>query len=252
MPDEHALFHRLDVDVARLALDRAFDDQIDEVDDRRGFAGVLQPGDRFEDVFLAAPCQRCIADMRLARAVAPRRAAAGQRQLRSGLVRYPRERLVGVADLDRLENVGARRNDLLDTVARLEFEILHKAEQQRIGHRHRQEIFLEDDGDAHALDRDFLGDQDDGGRIGRVFREIYVRESQLQRERLRDLFFSREVHPDEHDTKPYAGALVLNQGVLEIAVADEACLDEALAYFLAQSGPRPKYRNELEESIAYD
>src|ERR1700704_330954 len=29
MPDEHALFHRLDVDVARLALDRAFDDQID-------------------------------------------------------------------------------------------------------------------------------------------------------------------------------------------------------------------------------
>ena len=87
------------------------------------------------------------------------------------------------------------------------------------------------------LKRDFFGNQDDGGGIGRVLREAHVRESELHRKRLRDLFFSREVHPDEHDPQPLAGALVLNQRVFEIVLADEACLDEALAYLLR---PRPR------------
>ena len=40
--DEDALFHRLDVHVARLALDGALHDEIDEVDDRRRFAALLE------------------------------------------------------------------------------------------------------------------------------------------------------------------------------------------------------------------
>ena len=46
--DEDAFLHRLDVDVARLALDRALHDEIDEVDDRRRFAALLEAGDRLE------------------------------------------------------------------------------------------------------------------------------------------------------------------------------------------------------------
>ena len=34
-------------------------------------------------------------------------------------------------------------DDLLDAVAGLELEILNEAEQQRIGHRHRQQVLLE-------------------------------------------------------------------------------------------------------------
>ena len=95
------------------------------------------------------------------------------------LLRNPSERLVGIPDLNRLEDVAARRDDLLDAVAGLELEILHEAEQQRIGHRHRQQVLLETDGDADALERDVLRDQDDRGRIGRVLGEVDVREPEL-------------------------------------------------------------------------
>ena len=163
----------------------------------------------------------------------------------------PRERLVGIADLNRLENVAARRDDLLDAIAGLEFEILHQAEQQRIGHRHGQQVLLEADGDAHALERDVLRNEDDGGRIGRVLGKADVRKAELHRERFRDLLFGREVHPDEDDTQPLAGALVLDQRVFEIVVADEARLNQALTDFLAQSGPRPTWALWLEGSPFY-
>ena len=78
MADEHALFHRLDVDVARLALDRALHDEIDEVDDRRRFAALLQAGDRLEDLLLDAARQRRLARHARRRA-APRAAAARSR-----------------------------------------------------------------------------------------------------------------------------------------------------------------------------
>ena len=44
VPDEHALFHRLDVDVARAARDGALDDEIDEVDDRRRIRALARAG----------------------------------------------------------------------------------------------------------------------------------------------------------------------------------------------------------------
>ena len=57
---------------------------------------------------------------------------------------------------------------------------------------------------------------------------------ELERERLRDLLFGREVHAHEHDAQPFAGALVLGQRGLEIVFGDEARLDQALTDFLAQ------------------
>ena len=65
VPDEDAFFHRLDVDVARLALDRALHHEIDQVDDRRRFAAFLQPGGRFEHLFFDPPRQRGLAGRRL-------------------------------------------------------------------------------------------------------------------------------------------------------------------------------------------
>ena len=75
-----------------------------------------------------------------------------------------------------------------------------------------------------------------------------VRKAKLHRERFRDLLFSGEIHPDEDDTQPLAGALVLDQRVFEIVVADEARLDQALTDFLAQSEPRPAWALWLEGS----
>ena len=210
--DEDALLHRLDVDVARLALDRALHHQIDEVDDRRRFAAFLQAGDRLEDLVFEPPRQRGLAGGVVGAPAASRAARRrGHRQLAAGSRRRAHQRLVRVAGLNRVDDVAARRDDLLDAVAGLELEILDEAEQQRIGHRHRQQVLLETDGDAHALERDFLGNQDDGGRIGRVLGEVDVRESELERERLRDLLFGREVHAHEHDAHAFAGALVLRQ-----------------------------------------
>ena len=217
-----------------LALDGALHDEVDEVDDRRGLAAFLQAGDRLEDFFFDAPRERGLAERavgsRASRARRrPRRETARRRLLRA------HERLVGISGLDGFEDVAARRDDLLDAVAGLELEILHEAEQQRIGHRHGQEVLLEADRDADALERDFFGNQNDRGGLGRVLGEVDVRESQLERERLGDLLLGREVHAYEHDAHTLAGALVLRQSRLQIVLSDEARLDQALADLLTHS-----------------
>ena len=72
-------------------------------------------------------------------------------------------------------------DDLLDAIAGLELEILDEAEQQRIGHRDRQQVLLEPDRDADALERDFFRNQDDRRGIGRILGEVDVGEAELDR-----------------------------------------------------------------------
>ena len=169
MPDEDPLFHRLDVHVARAAGDRAVDDEIDEVDDRRRVAALARGrghGRRLlEHVVLgrgerARPCAGSPGRPGFwvgcgACTVSPPR-------------RVFRHRLVGIAVLDGLEDVGPRGDDLLDPVAGLELEVLDEAEEQGVGHRDRQQVLLELDGDADALERDVFRNEDDGGGIGRL------------------------------------------------------------------------------------
>ena len=138
----------------------------------------------------------------------------------------------GIPGLNRVHDVAARRDDLFDAVAGLELEILDEAEKQRVRHRDRQEVLLQTDGHAHALERDIFGDQDDRRRIRRVFCEVDVRKAELKRERLGDLLFGGEVHPHQHDADAFAGALVLFQRDAEIVFGDEARLDQALTNLL--------------------
>jgi hypothetical protein len=235
MPDEDTLFHRLDVDVARLALDRALDDEIDQVDDWRRLAAFLQPGDRFEDFLFHAARQRGLRggylDARPARPSAGRRR---HRQLAAALGCRPHQRFVGVARLNGFVDVVAGRDHLLDAIAGLELEVLDEAEEQRIGHRDRQQVFFEGRGDADAFQRDFFGNQDDRGRVRRVFGQVDVRKSELECQRLRYLFFRRKVHPYEHHADAFAGTLVLCQSRLEVVFRNEAGLNQALTDLLAQ------------------
>ena len=97
-------------------------------------------------VLVGAAHQRFVVG-RLLEAVAHRRDLAGDGR---GLD----QRLVGIAGGDRLEDVGTRRDDLLDAIAGLELEILHEAEEQRIGHRHGEQVLVEANGDARSLERD--------------------------------------------------------------------------------------------------
>ena len=120
-----------------------------------------------------------------------------------------------------VDDVAAGGDHLLDAVAGLKLEILHEAEQQRIGHRDRQHVLVQTHGHAHAPERDLLGNQDEGRLIGRVFTEIDVRKTELERERLRDLFLGREVHPYEHNAEPFARAFVLRQRVPKVVLSDE-------------------------------
>ena len=193
-------------------------------------------GDRLEHFVFDAPRQRRLAGRRLG-AGAPAACARGRAvtaQLAAALRRGAHQRLVGIAGLNRVDDVAARRDDLLDAIAGLELEVLDQAEEQRVGHRDRQQVLFEADGDADALERDFLGNQDDRGRIGRVLGEVDVRKPELERQRLRDLFFGREVHAHEDDAEALAGALVLGQRGLEIVFSDEARLNQALTDLLAQ------------------
>ena len=139
--------------------------------------------------------------------------------------------------MDRLDDLRARRDDLLDPVAGLELEVLDEREQQRVGHRDRQEVLLDRDGDAGALERNVLRDEDDSGRVGRVLGEVDVCKPELVGERLRDLPLRGQVHPDEYGSQPFAGALVLDERRLQVRLGDESRLDETFTDLLAHVQP---------------
>ena len=219
MADEDALFHRLDVHVRGAGLDRALHDQIDEIDDRRGFASFLEPRDRLAALLVGAARQRFAAAL-VARRARGRHVAGAARDLD--------ERLVGIALGDRLEDVGAGRDHLLDAITGLELEVLHEAEEQRVGHRHREQVLFETDRDARSFERNVLLDQGHDGRVGRVLREVQVRKAELIREGLGDLAFGGQVQADEHRAQAFARALVFGQRRLQIVLCDEARLDQAL------------------------
>jgi hypothetical protein len=156
------------------------------------------------------------------------------RQLAAALGCRAHQRFVGIAGLNGVVDVAAGRDHLLDAIAGLELQVLDEAEEQRIGHRHRQQVFFKGRGDTDALEGDFFGNQDDRGRVGRVFGQVDVRKPQLEGQRLRDVFLGREVQAYEHDTDAFAGTLLLNQRSLEVVFRDEARLNQALTNFLAQ------------------
>src|SRR5207248_1370463 len=131
--NEDALFHRLDVHVARLALDGALHDEIDEVDDRRRFAALFQAGDRLEYFFFGTPRERGVAPRRFFAARATRRRCGrDDREIAARLRSTNRQRFVRIAGVDRIDNVATRRDNLLDAIAGLELKILHEAEEQRV------------------------------------------------------------------------------------------------------------------------
>jgi hypothetical protein len=230
MAHEHALFERLDVDIARVAADGAADNEIDEVDDRRGLALFLETGNRLEHLFVGAAGQRGFGARRLLRsgARARRLHEAGRRG------RRPRQRLVRIALLDGVQNFSRGRDDLLDAIAGLEFQVLHQAEQQRIGHRHGEQVLFQPHRDAGTLHRDVLWNQDDSGSVGRVLDEVDVGEAQLVSQRLRDLLLGGEVHPYEHRPQAVARALVFGERDLQVGLANQPRLDETLTDLLAQ------------------
>ena len=130
----------------------------------------------------------------------------------------------------------ARRDDLLDPVAGLELEILDEAEEQRVGHRDGQQVFLELDRDADALEGDLFRNEDDGGGIGRLVAQARIGKPELVGERLGDLLLGREVQTYEDRADALARALVLGQRCLEIVFRNQPGLNQALADLLPHRG----------------
>ena len=151
--------------------------------------------------------------------------------------RHARERLVRIPGGDGIDDLCARRDDLLDPVAGLKLEILHEREQQRVGHRHGQRVPFDGDGDAVALQRDFLRNQVDRCGIRGMLDQVDVREPELVRERLRNLALRRKIHPDQHGSQAFAGALVLDQGLLQVFFSDDPRLAETFTDHRAHGYP---------------
>src|SRR5205814_8021500 len=113
-----------------LALDRALHHEIDEVDDRRRFAALFQARHRLEHFFFDAPRERGLVACRVAAEarLARRRRRSRDRELAARRRRAYGERIVGLARVDRVGDIAARRDDLLDAVAGLELEVLDETE----------------------------------------------------------------------------------------------------------------------------
>src|SRR6185295_17487159 len=104
-------------------LDRALHDEVDEVDDRRRFTAFLEAGDRFEHVLFDPAGQRGLLRRHFdAGLAAPPGLALAHREFAAALRRRAHQRFVGIATLDGLGDVAARRDDLLDAIAGLELE----------------------------------------------------------------------------------------------------------------------------------
>ena len=240
VPDHDALFHRLDVDVAGATADRAVHDEIHEVDDGRRVAGLTLTHSRrglLEDAFLATPDKRPF-PAGISLAPGPARELRHRQLGRVRGVDDRRQRLVGIPVFDRFNDVAACRDHLLDPVAGLELQILDEAEKQRVRHRHGQQILLEIERDADALEGNFFGNQDDRGRIRGGVGKADVGEPKLIRQGLGDLLFGREVQAYQDSADALAAPLMLRKGDLEVVLRDEPRLDEALADFLPHRRPR--------------
>ena len=104
--------------------------------------------------------------------------------------------------MNRFDDLVARRDDLLDAIPGLELEILDEREEQRIRHRDREQVLLDGDRDARALERDVLRNEDDRRGVRSVFRQVDVRKTELIGERLRDLAIGGEIHAHQYRPKP--------------------------------------------------
>ncbi len=78
------------------------------------------------------------------------------RQVAAGLWGPHHQRLSGYPVSIASTMSPTRRHNLLDPIAGLKLEILHEAEQQRVGHRDGEQVLLEADGHAVAFERDLL------------------------------------------------------------------------------------------------
>jgi hypothetical protein len=132
-----------------------------------------------------------------------------------------------------VDDFAACRHHLLDAVPGLEFQVLHEREQQRIRHRHRQQVLLDGNGNTGALERDLFRDQGDRRRIRRVLDEVHIRESELVRKRLRNLAFGCQIQTDQDCAQALTRALVLSQRRLQIRLGDQPGLHQAFTDFLS-------------------
>jgi hypothetical protein len=237
MANQHTALQRLDVDVARLALDRALHDEIDEVDDRRGLAALLQTDGRLEHFVFDAAHQRGVRGRVAGRVRAALACRYRRGELRTGGARANAQGFVGISGLYRLEDVAARGDDLLDPVSRLELEVLDQAEEQRVGHGHGEQVLFEPNRDAHPLQRHFLCNQNNRLGIRRILSEVDVWKPELEGERLRNLLLGGEIQPDEYYAEAFSRPLVLSERGPEIVFGDEAGLDQALTNLLAHYAP---------------
>jgi hypothetical protein len=74
-----------------------------------------------------------------------------------------------------------------------------------------EDVPLQSNRHTRALERDVLGNQDDGGGIWWLVGQADVREPELVSERLRNLLDCREIQPDENCPDPLTGLLVFCQ-----------------------------------------
>src|SRR5207249_5281880 len=102
-------------------------DLIDEIDDWRGLAALLEAHDLLEHFFFGTARQAGFAHRqvgaRRAAASTPRRPAA-KYEIGPRLLRARNQRFVGIAGLNGVDDFAARRDHLLDAVTRLKLEIL--------------------------------------------------------------------------------------------------------------------------------
>ena len=228
-PDAELLLVRLDVDVAGALLDRRHQHQVDEPDDRRLAALLLERGDvdllellEHLDVVVdhrgvssraLVTISSVAALFRLALACGGARPSS-RPSSRCGLAAGRGRRVVA---RDRVGDRGFRGDDRLDVVARHELDVVHGEHVGRVDHRDRQRRAGAAERDDLVFLRGFRGDQLDDGRVDLELRQVDRGDAVLLAEQRGDLFVLDEAELDEVEAELAAVGLLIVQRILQLS-----------------------------------
>ena len=199
-PNTQVVLLRLDVDVGGAVGDGLLDDVVDELDRRRFDVDV---GELVEFLVGTAP-------------------RADEHVLSSVLGDL-------VVLLDGREDVVLRRDRRLDLAAGDDPEVVEREDVLRVGHRDHEHVVAQLDRHESVARREFLGHDDNGGRLGLALGEIDVLDADLLRHDRQDRALSGVAEIDQNATERAARGTVHLESVVELFLGDDARSHQKLA-----------------------
>ena len=131
--------------------------------------------------------------------------------------------------LDRISDVGARRNDDPDVPSGQRSDVVDGEHVARIAHRNDQGLFLERDRQRRIALRQRMRHERRRRQVDLEIGQIHERKTDLRRERFDESGLADQAHIDQRASEALAGLLAFATGFVQLRLRDESVVDQDLA-----------------------